>query len=84
MEEENFETDGLFGKYTVQNVKKSRYILYGCSRKTFLLPSNETDMPGLTKEEFTLANESRNMFHSLEKLLGSNSGPETAFERISC
>ena len=79
MEEENFETDGLFGKYTVQDVKSSRYILYGCARKTILLPFNETDMPGLTKENFNWANESnqRDMYQPLEKLLGPVSNTTT-------
>lgn len=60
MEEKVFETDGLQGTYTVQDVKESRYILYiscarkifcnSCARKTVLLPANATVISGLTKE----------------------------------
>ena len=85
MEEKVFETDGLQGTYTVQDVKESRYILYSCARKTVLLPSNTTVISGLTKEKFNWAIESnqRNMYQPLERLLGAPNSINAIFALTS-
>ena len=72
LEAKLFETDGMGGIYCIKDLRESKYILYSCSRKSFLLPSDEISMAGLTKIEFDYSNPiyRRYIYEPLEKLMG--------------
>ena len=72
LEAKLFETDGMGGIYCIKDLRQSKYILYSCSRKSFLLPSDEISMAGLTKIKFDYSNPiyRRFIYEPLKKLMG--------------
>ena len=53
--------------------RQPKYILYACARKSFLLPSDEASLPGLTKIDFDYSDPMyrRAIYEPFEKILGT-------------
>ena len=63
----------MSGIYCINDLRQSKYILYACARKSFLLPSDKTSVTGLSKIDFDYSDPMyrRGIYEPIEKILGT-------------